>query len=91
MSFVRRPSSVLGSLLAASLAGILLAGAAGAAGAAGTAGAARQPAPQHAALKARVGQSGRVELAASALSPGDLARLRPGYESLKPRVHTNTE
>lgn len=88
MSFVRRPSSVLGSLLAASLAGILLAGAAGAAG---TAGATRQPAPQHAALKARVGQSGRVELAAPALSPGDLARLRPGYESLKPRVHTNTE
>jgi hypothetical protein len=42
-------------------------------------------------LKARVAQGGRVDLAASALTASDLARLRPDFDKLKPRPRSNAE
>ncbi|MEO7386446.1 MAG: hypothetical protein ABIX37_05895 [Gammaproteobacteria bacterium] len=48
-------------------------------------------APKLSGLKARVGQGGRVDLAASSLTSSALAALRPGYENLKPRARTTAE
>lgn len=82
MSLVRPRATALMLLLAASVAGVLLA----------TPGwAAKQPVPQLSSAKARVAQGGRVDLAAPALTAGDLARLRPDFEKLKPRPRTNAE
>jgi hypothetical protein len=47
--------------------------------------------PQLSGRKARVAQGGTVDLAASALTTIELARLRPDFEKLKPRVRTNAE
>jgi len=82
MSFLRSRSPVLRLFLAASMAGVLLAG---------PAGAAKQAPPQVSGLKARVAQGGRVDLAAPALTASDLARLRPDFDKLKPRLRSNAE
>ena len=47
--------------------------------------------PALSGLKARVGQGGKVDLAASRLTPAELAALRPNFAALKPRARTNTE
>ena len=41
--------------------------------------------------QARVAQGGKVDLAASAFTKAELAALRPRYEDLKPRIHTNSQ
>jgi hypothetical protein len=83
MSFVRRQALVL-ALLAAN---VLATGGAQAAGKA----AASPAMPTLSGLKARVGQGGKVDLAASRLTPAELAALRPGFASLRPRARTNAE
>ncbi|MBL8200847.1 MAG: hypothetical protein JNK40_07735 [Chromatiales bacterium] len=75
-------SSALALFVAASLAGVLLAG---------PAAAAKQTAPTLSGQKARVAQGGRVDLAASSLTAIDLAGLRPDFEKLKPRARSNAE
>ncbi len=87
MSFLHPRSSALALFVAASLAGVLLAG---------TAGAAEQPAgkssgPALSGQRARVAQGNRVDLAASSLTAAELASLRPGYDRLKPRARSNAE
>jgi hypothetical protein len=78
MSPARHKSFTLALLLALSLT-------------AGVADAEKQSTPKLPGHKARVGQGGRVDLAAPRLTVAELARLRPGYEALKPRARTNTE
>lgn len=82
MTQLRCKSLRLALLLAATLV------ASGAGAAAGGGGAAP---PKLSGLEARVAQGGKVALAASALTPAELAALRPHYEALKPRVRTNAE
>ncbi len=82
MSFVRSKSSALALLLAASVAGVLLAA---------PAGAVKQATPKLSGLTARVAQGGRVDLAASSLTAIELASLRPDVDKLKPRARTNAE
>lgn len=78
MSFARRQSLTQALLLAA----ILLAG---------TAEASKQVTPKLSGLHARIGQGGKVDLAASILTTAELASLRPDYEKLKPRARSNAE
>lgn len=59
--------------------------------ASGTTEAARQSRPQLPGQKAWVAQGGKVDLAASRFTMAELAKLRPGYEQLKPRARTNAE
>ena len=72
MPFTHRKSLILAVLLAATLA-------------AGPAEASKQVTPRLSGLHARIGQGGKVDLAASTLTPAQLAALRPDYEKLKPR------
>ena len=63
---------------------------------AGTAEAAKQTVaksvvPALSGLKARIAQGGKVDLAASRLTPAELATLRPNFAALKPRARTNAE
>ncbi len=58
---------------------------------AGVASAAPLVKPSLSGLKARVAEGGKVDLAASRLGIVELARLRPDYETLKPRARTNAE
>ena len=59
--------------------------------AAGPVEAAKQSQPRLSGFQARVAQGGKVVLAASKLTPSDLATLRPGYDNLKPRTRSNAE
>ncbi len=47
--------------------------------------------PKLSGQQARVAQGGKVDLAASAFTKAELAALRPRYEDLKPRIHTNSQ
>lgn len=58
---------------------------------AGSAEAAKQSQPKLSGLYARVGQGGKVALAASKLTNSELAALRPDYSKLQPRVRSNAE
>ena len=53
--------------------------------------AAKSASPKLSGQKARVAQGGKVDLAASRLSSVELAALRPNYEKLRPRVHSQSE
>ena len=55
------------------------------------AGATKSGAPKLSGQQARVAQGGKVDLAASALTNAELAALRPRYEDLKPRIHSNSQ
>jgi hypothetical protein len=78
MSFIRRNSLTLAIVLAATLA-------------AGAAEASKPVAQKLSGFHARIGKGGTVDLAASTLTPAQLAAMRPGFENLKPRARTNTE
>ena len=59
--------------------------------AAGPVEAAKQSQPKLSGLYARVGQGGKVALAASRLTNSKLAALRPDYDKLKPRARSNAD
>jgi hypothetical protein len=82
MSRVQSFFRAISAVLAATVAGALLASPAGAATPA------KPRLPEH---KARVAQGVRVDLAAPALSAAELAAKRPEFARLKPRARTNAE
>ncbi|MDP2324471.1 MAG: hypothetical protein Q8N51_10620 [Gammaproteobacteria bacterium] len=82
MAIIRRTSWILALLCSA---GLLVVGVAN-----GTT-PAEPVTPTFSGHKARVAQGGEVDLAAPVLTTIELARLRPEFEKLKPRVRTNTE
>ncbi len=78
MSLTRRKSLNVALLLAVALLS-------------GGAEAAKAVQPKLSGFQARIAQGGKVDLAASTLTPAELAALRPHYDALKPRVRSNAE